>query len=202
MRNCIFLSADVLLCRLLAYIGLATIALAGSSREARAENFNSMVRDDMEYYMQTDKSVYSLGEDVEMLFRVTNLGEESVTIGCSRGGEFNFWVQTNEEHIWAAAHFFKWFSPGVELFAGTSRNVPYNWNMRDDDDDLIEPGIYNVVGVMYNEPWNRSHSGEYTITEVGVPISIIPEPTSLALFMLGLPVLYLFCKPTPRRAMD
>ena len=40
-------------------------------------NSNSIIKDNIEYYIQTDKSVYKLGEKVEMLYRVTNKrGEE------------------------------------------------------------------------------------------------------------------------------
>ena len=38
--------------------------LFGNASVARAVNSNSIVQDDIEYYMQTDKSVYDLGEDV------------------------------------------------------------------------------------------------------------------------------------------
>jgi hypothetical protein len=40
---------------------------------------NSMIVDDIEYYMQADDSIYDLSEDVEMLYRVTNLSSEEVT---------------------------------------------------------------------------------------------------------------------------
>jgi hypothetical protein len=141
-------------------------------------NSNSIIEDGIEYYLQTDKSVYNLSENVDMLFRVTNLRSEDVLIGCSRSGEFNFLVEKNDDTIWAAAHAFAWFSPGIELSAGESKNIPYIWDMIDDTSNLVAPGIYDVVGVMYNEPWTGAGP-----TEVPVPITIIPEPSSLALFM-------------------
>jgi len=158
--------------------------------KATLVNSNSIIQDGIEYYLQTDKFVYNLGEDVEMLFRVTNLRDEDVLIGCSRKGEFNLWVQKDSETIWARSHWFAWFSPGVELSAGESIDVSHIWNMVDDTGSLIEPGDYSIVGVMYNEPWNYyyNHRG-YIITHVGVPMSIIPEPGSLSLFIVGIPIL-------------
>jgi hypothetical protein len=169
--------------KVISTIGLAVLVL-GSARQAMATlNSNSIIEDGIEYYVQTDKSVYDLGENVEMLFRVTNLTSEDVLIGCSRSGEFNLLVEKNDELVWALAHAFKWFSPGIELSAGESKNIPYIWDMIDDNNNLVAPGIYDVVGVMYNEPWNYNNHGNPYITEVSVPITIVPEPSSMALFM-------------------
>ncbi len=55
--------------------GIATLALAGSAK-ATLINSNTVVEDEIEYYVQTDKSVYDLGEDVEILYRITNSGTE------------------------------------------------------------------------------------------------------------------------------
>ncbi len=168
------------------YATLIPLVLAtGAKATPVPVNLNSIEKD-IKYYIQTDKTVYDLGEDVDMLYRVTNLGSEDVTIPCSRAPEFNLWVQKNEETIWSLVHWFKWYSPGVELLAGESIEIPHNWDMKDDNDNLVGPGIYDVVGVMYNEPWNYDNLGSYIITEVGVPITIIPEPSTLALLGVGL----------------
>jgi len=42
---------------------------------------NSIIKDGIEYYIQTDKAVYDLGENVEILYRVTNLTDNPVSIG-------------------------------------------------------------------------------------------------------------------------
>ena len=145
---------------------------------------NSKIVDGIEYYMQVDDSVYELGEDVEMLFRVTNLRIEPVTISCSRAPEFDFWVKKDEETVWTQIQGWYWFSPGVELFPGESTELtPYDWDKKDGYDNLVEPGIYDVLGVMYNEPWNYHNYGDYIPTEVGIQITIIPEPCSM--FLLG-----------------
>jgi hypothetical protein len=151
---------------------------------------NSIIEDGIEYYIQADKAVYDLGENVEMLFRVTNLRDETVAIPCSRTGPFNLMVQKDQETIWMLAHFFQWDMPVITLSAGESTNIPpYNWNMKDDGGNLIGSGTYNVGGIMYNEPWNNNNHGIPYATSVTVPITVIPEPSSLALFMACLSVL-------------
>ena len=138
------------------------------------ENSNSIVIDNIEYYIQTDKSTYTLGENVNMLHRVTNLRDQDVHISCTKAPEFNFIVEKNGDDIWARYRSFYTFSPGVEILAGEYVEKTFSWDMKDNNGILVAPGIYNVVGVMYNG-----------LTEVSVPITVIPEPGSLVLFITG-----------------
>jgi hypothetical protein len=66
--------------------------------------------------------------------------------------------------------------------------MPYIWDMRDDTGYLIVPGIYDVIGVMYNEPWNVANGGTPSPTEVPVSITVTPEPSSMALFVACLSI--------------
>ena len=154
--------------------GIAILTLARCA-SANLVDSNSVVFDGIEYYIQANKSVYDLGEDVEMLYRVTNLRDEDVKIPCLRSPEFNLWVQEDDETIWALVHWFKWYSLGVDLSAGESKEIPYVWDMRDDNGNLVEPRVYDVVGVIYS----------YEQTEVKVAVTIVPEPCSLALLGVG-----------------
>jgi hypothetical protein len=141
---------------------------------ASTVNSNRMVTDGIVYYMQTDKSAYHLGESVRMLFRVTNLRNAGENILCSQIPEFNFLVKQDGETIWMRAHGgYTGFST-VYVAAGASETVNYNWDMKDDNGSLVEPGIYDVVGVIYNQPWNYHNGRGATITEVAVSITIIP----------------------------
>jgi hypothetical protein len=149
-------------------------------------NSNSITEDGIEYYVQTDKPVYGLGEDIEMLFRITNLRDEDITIPCSRRPEFNFYVQEDGETIWMQIHGWYGITPGIDLSVGESVQLLHVWDMIDDMDILVEPGVYNVVGIMYNQPWNYNNYGNPFATEVAVPITIVPEPSSLALLLAGM----------------
>ncbi|MHC4749075.1 MAG: BsuPI-related putative proteinase inhibitor [Planctomycetota bacterium] len=137
-------------------------------------NSNRIVMDGIEYYMQTDKSVYHQGENVQMLFRVTNLRNEAVRISCYQIPGFNFLVQKDNETVWMQVHMFYTGGYDVDITTGASKRVSYNWDMKDDNGNQVEPGEYNVIGVMYNGWWNYYNYGVNTSTEINIPISIIP----------------------------
>lgn len=156
-------------------LGIAPIAMA-------TLDSNFIIEDGVEYYIQTDKSVYNLGENVEMLFRVTNLNPWTVSFEFTgEHGAFNIFVKQNDDDIWAVSRFSVWNPPfTIDLPAGEFIEFPTTefrtWDMKDYDGNLVTSGAYDVVGVMYTDP----------LTEVGVPITIIPEPASLTSLIFGL----------------
>ena len=161
-------------------IMMAIVLIATSSLVMATPVSNTIVVDDIEYLIQADKPVYDFGQDVEMLYRVTNLTDEDVRIVTFQSPEFNFVVTKEQEAIWALVHWFIAFSPGVPLSAGEFKEISYSWDMINDNGNLVGPGIYDVIGVTYTLPQ----------IEVGVPISIVPEPATLLLLSLaGLKVL-------------
>lgn len=148
-------------------------------------NSNSKVLDGIEYYIQTDKFTYQLGENVEMLFKVTNLNDYSVTFHIPFMPEYDFWVQKDGVEIWSKGNGFlpvagqftleqyeSWICPGL--------NTPYLWNMRDSANNLVGLGTYNVIGgiAIISEP--------HIDTTVSVPIQIVPEPSTIFLLITGL----------------
>ncbi|MDP2925808.1 MAG: PEP-CTERM sorting domain-containing protein [Nanoarchaeota archaeon] len=167
----------------LAYAGLATIAIAGGMREARGENFNSVVKDNIEYYMQTDKAVYNLEENVEMLYRVKNLGEEDVKFDFSFGPEYrqsNFIVKKNGERIWDTIDWpVTWSGTDFTLTFLESKEYIQVWDMTYNNKDKIIPANYDVTGVL--NYWS-SHE---RYVPVLVQIDIIPEPSTLSLLAIG-----------------
>jgi hypothetical protein len=72
---------------------LAIIVCFSTSVNATSVNWNSVEVNDIEYYMQTDKAIYNLGENVEMLYKVTNLSNANVMFGFGGDPEWNFWVE-------------------------------------------------------------------------------------------------------------
>ena len=83
--------------------GIVTLVLAGCAT-ANLVDSNSIIEDDIEYYLQTDKAVYDLGENVELLYRITNLSDGDVTFSFPHFPEWNFWVEKDGEHIWRAVN--------------------------------------------------------------------------------------------------
>ncbi len=157
--------------------GIAPIAMS-------APNSNSIIVDDIEFYTQTDKALYELGENVEMLYRVTNLREEDVTFGPLPMPEWNFWVEKDGEYIWKAVNVYWGMETEFTLSPGESKefpalNHPYVWNMRDEENNLVTVGNYSVIGGLYHG------LGYYDYTKVGIPIEIVPEPATFFLLALG-----------------
>jgi hypothetical protein len=163
-------------------VGVLVLVL-GTAQITMAEphNSNSIILDEIEYYIQTDKPVYSLGENVEMLYRVTNLRDESVTFGFPHFPVYQFWVEKDGEQIWSAPNSWLFSVTELTLLPGEFREFPddfsppFIWRMRDNENNLVDLGTYNVIGGLYG----------YDYTKIAVPINIVPEPSSFLLLALG-----------------
>ena len=61
------------------------ILVLGTAQSAIATpvNSNSIIADGIEYYVQSDKAVYDVEDNIEMLYKVTNLTSEPVTFSFS-----------------------------------------------------------------------------------------------------------------------
>jgi hypothetical protein len=153
-------------------------------------NWNAVEVDDIEYYIQTDKSVYNLGEDVEFLYRITNLSDEEWRI---EGLHPIFDVIAEEKNGESFNEIWNWswdqiYPAGPAIFTlGPYESIELNeiWPQIDlngsveiEDHTQVPPGLFRIAGVCYP-------------TDVSVPvdITIIPEPSSLAIFLTGLSIL-------------
>jgi hypothetical protein len=162
---------------------------------------NSIIRDGIEYYIQTDKSVYDLGEDVEILFRITNLRDEQWaihTIGpvkdisiVGRTGEISY-------EVWR----WSWLNPSPPgpsvLYLDPDGFLEFNkiWTQFDakgtwdrGDDTAVPPGIYWISGII------RGYGGYYSAPKrinesVAMDITIVPEPSAVAFFGFSLSILF------------
>ena len=173
--------------------GIVTLALTACAK-ANLVNPNSVVEDGIEYYMQTDKSVYDLGENVEILYRVTNVSENPVDIGMVlRGGGWCDFFVTDDDNtdIWQWMRVMPpadWEMLHLEPHEFRERQII--WDMISDnatpfdrsDDYPVGPGSYNITGELVLD-------GGYERVPVSVSIEIIPEPSTL--FLLGLGALIL-----------
>ena len=162
---------------LLLMIGIGLVSVVAMTNAEIVSN--SLIVDDIECYMQADDSIYDLGEDVEMLYRITNLREEQVTFSFTNSPEWNFWAEKDEENIWRAVNGW-WTAPtAFTLTSNESKEFPYVWDMRDNEDHLITPGVYDVIGGL------DADMGVYDYTRVSVPIAVVPEPATVLLLGLG-----------------
>lgn len=149
-------------------------------------NSNSIIEDSIEYYFQTDKSIYDLGENVEMLYRVTNLSDEDVTFVFTVGpvdDRCDFMVDKERLRIWdnltrpsSDAETFFALGP-LEVM-----NFYWSWDMADFDGEQVIPGHYDITGALSD--LNLDYIEKYV--PVSVQIDIIPEPATLLLVGSGL----------------
>lgn len=166
---------------------LAVIMWFSTAANATTVNWNAIEVNDIEYYMQTDKAVYNLGENVEMLYKVTNLSNANVTFSFGGDPEWNFWVEKDGENIWTAVQGWWLIGSGFTLSPNEFKEYTYEWNMQDNEEDLVNLGEYDVIGGL--DGGTSISSKKWEFTEVAVPITIVPEPCSLTLFITGLYIL-------------
>ena len=167
--------------------GIVTLVLVGCAKATLVDS-NSIVRDGIEYYIQTDKSVYDLGEDVEILYRITNLTDEEWRVTGAASLRFIFVAPKGAEWFESIWYWVEPSPPGTAGFTlqpNGSVEVSVVWPQIDTqgtphelgDDTQVTPGIYRITGRL--KPTN---------TNVAVDITIVPEPGSLILFVVGLPL--------------
>jgi hypothetical protein len=158
---------------------------------------NSIVRDGIEYYIQTNKSIYDLGEDVEILYRITNLTEEErrfdympplldVLVAAKEEGNFNtiwFWW----DGTWPAGPAVFLLQPGesVELNAIWPQ-IDLNGSWEIWDHTQVSPGTYGIGGRIGGSGFNDIIDN----SSVTLEIIIIPETGSLVLLGVGFATLF------------
>ena len=169
--------------------GIVILAIAGCAKATLVDS-NSIVVDDIEYYIQTNKSVYNLGENVEMLYRVTNISENPVDIGMviNCAWAWSHFVITDDDNneIWQYLHGpppCGWIM--LHLEPDEFREYQKTWDMMNDngtyqhDDDFpVGPGSYNIMAELELD-------GGYERVPVSVSIEIIPEPATVLLLGFG-----------------
>jgi len=156
-------------------------------------NSNSVIRDGIEYYIETDKVVYDLGEDVEMLYRITNWRDEIWEVGAI-GSTMNIVVSAKEgeaeREVWVW-HWYRGGGPGPVEFelepgeakeiSGVWRQIDYKGTIEMDDDTVALPGTYRVEAIF------KYMDNRVVVREepVGVDIIVVPEPMAITLLALG-----------------
>lgn len=152
---------------------------------------NAIVQEDIEYYIQTDKSIYDFGEDVGILFKVTNLRSEEWEF-FYMGPVLDIMVAPAEENsdaVWFWSWDKIWPGPAVRrLQPGESLEINVIWPQIDlndsweiEDDFQVLPGVYGIGGTIGSSGFNDVISDALVTLE----ITIIPEPATLFFLALG-----------------
>jgi hypothetical protein len=187
---------------------LVLIVLAALPGRAGATlvNSDSIIRDNIEYYMQTDKYLYNTGETVDMLYSATNLGPEDVTLGwvvADPLAHCTFEVMQGDDKIWRYNYLpvvlgFEKFTLGPYQSRAfqTTWNLMHNngtpWQL--DDDFPVSPGTYSAVGELNLVPFPKCNT-----VPVSVSIQVVPEPATI--FLLAFPAFVLLRSRKPRHVL-
>jgi hypothetical protein len=160
-------------------LGIAPVTMA------TPVNSYSIIQDDIEYYIQTDKSVYDLGENVEMLYRVTNVGSEDVIFVFTDGpvdDRCDYIVEKDGDRIWDnLVRFGDRTITYLTLSPLESEEFTMPWNMTDFGGHQVVPGSYDITGAL----GALMFPDDERYVPVSVSIEIIPEPATLFLLALG-----------------
>ena len=145
---------------------------------AQYENENSIIINNIEYYMAIDKYTYDFGDSVHMKYKITNLGSFPITLTFYSSQEFDFLVTQDSEEIWrwSCGQIFLTFVWIRTINPGDSSQALYSWDMTDNLGDLISSGNYEATGFFacsYNIP--VSVNFEYTTVDVDNEIIVNSE---------------------------
>lgn len=172
--------------------GLLTVSLR-AELAALTPNSSSVVEGGIEYYIQTDKAVYNLGENVEILYRVTNLTDNPVSIGEKSLFSPDYDVIITDDGDTKVWQYILTLPPPptppettmFHLEPYESKDYQTTWDLTNDNgtsdrtDDLpVDPGMYNVTGELNLYFWEE-------IVPVSVSVETIPEPATFLLLGLG-----------------
>jgi len=172
--------------------GIVILFLTGNAKATLVDS-NSIVRDGIEYYVQTNKSVYILGESVEILYRVTNLTDNPVSIGEKSLFSPDYDVIITDDGDAKVWQYILTLPPPptppettmFHLEPYESKEYQTTWDLTNDngtsdriDDFPVDPGMYNITGELNLYFWEE-------IVPVSVSVEIIPEPTAITLLGAG-----------------
>ena len=132
------------------------------------------------FFLETDKAVYQLGEEVHAVHRLTNEGDADYRARMLSGPAFDLWVLDDQgAKIWSQHLNFTLNTWWLTLGPGESIVREYTWDMTDYGGNLVSPGQYELVGVIYGD------------NDVSTQITILPEPATVGLVLAGCWVLAL-----------
>ena len=150
------------------------------------------VEDGLEYYIRIDKGVYDLGETIEMLYRLTNVGDRTLNV-C----DLDIYTLSLEltrpegDILFAPAWITRPMPPGlpdiITLNPGEYAESRWyitlcEWGI---DGQVIEEPFATVGQYSITSEYDNRHGGEgpLTLEPDALDFVIIPEPASI--FLLG-----------------
>jgi hypothetical protein len=187
----------------IAFAGIVGLVLVGCAQATFVDA--NAVEDGLEYYIRIDKGVYDLGEPIEMLSRLTNVGDEIFNVAEFGIYSISFELTRPQGDTLFATYFgppFLPMPPGLPdiISLNPGEYIETLWPITSDR--------WGTDGEWVEEPF--STVGQYSISSkyltfilIGGPSSLvsgpldfelIPEPSTIFLLGLGSAFLYYFVR--------
>lgn len=131
------------------------------------------VPEDLKVTVSTDKLKYFIGEPVQVIIKLTNTGDEDITIEFpnSQLADFSIVNENNKNiYLWSNGKGFPDVITPLTILGGeTVKLLNDDWDQVDNSDVQVSPGNYRINGWMVKYYWN----GDIIYPEIhGVPIDI------------------------------
>ncbi len=142
-----------------------------------------------QYSLEADSTVYSPGNPVAILFRIDNLGDADLCYTVGGSPSFEIQVFKNDEFIGSsvsAPSIYNQMFWEMTIEPGESWEMSVSWNQVDSLGQDVEPGVYELRGVILRPPpilvW-PSYPHDPSPDVPSSEIVILPEPSTLLLLI-------------------
>lgn len=125
----------------------------------------------MEFSIETDKSVYSLGEQVLATYFVHNPTDQDFVWTFNTDPGLFLWVHQDTEEIWLNPMAVKLMFSAVTIPAQDTFELEWLWNLTDKDNLPVAHGLYTLTA----GPTPTSNEA------ISTEITVIPEPATALL---------------------
>jgi intracellular proteinase inhibitor BsuPI/S-layer family protein len=128
---------------------IAALLNTGAASQQKAE----VTKNDLVYTLSTDKAVYAIDDPVDLTFTITNVGKEDTKLEFSTTQQYDFIIKqgTGEIARWSLGQTFVQSPPTqpLTLFLAPGKAFVYTtrWLQKDQDNQLVPPGTYEIVAV-------------------------------------------------------
>ena len=185
----------------LVFAGIIILGLLVCERETRATIVDAnAVEEGLEYYIRIDKGVYDLEETIEMLCKITNVGNETLNVCDLDIYTLSLKLTRPQGDILFSPYFgppFPPMPPGLPdiITLNPGEYIETRWHITlcrwgTNGEWVEEP--FSIVGqYSVTSKYNGYEPGPITLQPDALDFAIIPEPASIALLGVGLASLLL-----------
>ena len=132
------------------------------------------------YTLESDRATYDLGENLDILFQISNAGDADLVyrLSCSPGIEIQIFRE--QELAWESATIHMPAFQDITILPGDSVGRCVMWDQTDRFGVEVEPGSFELRGVIHGNPHPLMMGVHYPELP-SAQIQIVPEPSVVML---------------------